>query len=65
MMVTVFMVYQVEVVRLDPLQLVLVGTALEVSAFIFEIPTGIIVGQGQIQSDYRHSNLTTFVVIVL
>ena len=42
MMVTVFMVYQVEVVRLDPLQLVLVGTALEVSAFIFEVPTGIV-----------------------
>ena len=42
LMVTVFMVYQVEVVRLDPLQLVLVGTALEVSAFIFEVPTGIV-----------------------
>jgi DHA3 family tetracycline resistance protein-like MFS transporter len=32
--------YRVQTVGLDPLQLVLVGTALEVTAFIFEIPTG-------------------------
>lgn len=42
MMGTVYMVYQVEVAHLDPFQLVLVGTALEVSAFVFEVPTGII-----------------------
>jgi DHA3 family tetracycline resistance protein-like MFS transporter len=36
------MVYQVKVIGLDALQLVLVGTALEASAFIFEIPTGIV-----------------------
>ena len=30
--------YRVQTVGLDPLQLVLVGTALEVTAFIFEIP---------------------------
>ncbi len=42
LMVTVSMVYQVEIVGLDPLQLVLVGTALEVSAFVFEVPTGIV-----------------------
>ena len=34
--------YRVQTVGLDPLQLVLVGTALEVTAFIFEIPTGIV-----------------------
>jgi DHA3 family tetracycline resistance protein-like MFS transporter len=32
--------YRVQTVGLDPLQLVLVGTTLEVTAFIFEIPTG-------------------------
>ena len=36
------MVYQVEVAGLTPLQLVLVGTALEISAFTFEIPTGVV-----------------------
>ncbi len=40
--ITVNMVYQVEVAKLNPLQLVLVGTALEVSAFLFQVPTGII-----------------------
>jgi DHA3 family tetracycline resistance protein-like MFS transporter len=42
MMSTVFMIYQVEVAGLSPLQLVLVGTALELSAFLFEVPTGIV-----------------------
>lgn len=42
MMSTVFMVYQVDVIHLDALQLVLVGTALEVSAFVFEVPTGVV-----------------------
>ena len=35
-------VYLVQVARLDPLQLVLVGTALEASVFLFEIPTGVV-----------------------
>src|SRR5262245_40305952 len=39
---TINMIYQVEMAHLTPLQLVLVGTALEVSAFIFEIPTGVV-----------------------
>lgn len=39
---TVNMVYQVQTVGLSPLQLVLVGTTLELSVFIFEIPTGIV-----------------------
>lgn len=34
--------YQVTVAGLTPLQLVLVGTALEVSAFLFEVPTGVV-----------------------
>lgn len=42
MMATVSMIYQVEIAGLDALELVLVGTALEVSAFLFEIPTGIV-----------------------
>lgn len=36
------MVYQVAMVGLNPLQLVLVGTTLELAAFVFEIPTGVL-----------------------
>jgi len=36
---TVSAIYQVTVVKLDPLQLVLVGTMLEATAFFFEVPT--------------------------
>lgn len=39
---TVSEVYRIETIRLNPLQLVLVGTALEAACFIFEIPTGIV-----------------------
>ncbi len=39
---TINMIYQVETVGLTPLQLVLVGTALEASVFLFEVPTGIV-----------------------
>lgn len=39
---TTNMVYQVSAVGLNPLQLVLVGTTLELSAFLFEIPTGVL-----------------------
>lgn len=39
---TVFMLYQVLVVELTPLQLVLMGTTLETTIFLFEIPTGIV-----------------------
>lgn len=41
-MVTINLVYLVRIAHLDPLQMVLVGTALELSAFVFEIPTGIV-----------------------
>jgi MFS transporter, DHA3 family, tetracycline resistance protein len=34
--------YRIQVVGLDPLQLVLLGTALELAVFIFEVPTGIV-----------------------
>jgi DHA3 family tetracycline resistance protein-like MFS transporter len=39
---TVTGVYFVTVVGMNPLQLVLVGTALELTAFLFEIPTGVV-----------------------
>lgn len=42
MIFTVSMVYQVTTVGLNPLQLVLTGTALEISAFVFEVPTGVV-----------------------
>lgn len=42
MVFTASMIYQVQVVGLSPLQLVLVGTTLEVTAFLFEVPTGIV-----------------------
>jgi MFS transporter, DHA3 family, tetracycline resistance protein len=35
-------VYRIEVVHLDPLRLVLLGTALEVAVFLFEVPTGVL-----------------------
>lgn len=38
---TASLVYQVEVVRLDPLQLVLVGTMLESVYFLCQVPTGL------------------------
>jgi DHA3 family tetracycline resistance protein-like MFS transporter len=39
---TVSMVYHVTVVELSPFQLVLVGTILEATVFLFEIPTGML-----------------------
>lgn len=39
---TVNLLYHVQIVKLDPLQLVLVGTVLELTVFLFEIPTGVI-----------------------
>ena len=36
------LVYQVQVAHLNPLQLVLVGTVLETTVFLFEIPTGVV-----------------------
>ena len=39
---TVSQVYRIDTIRLNPFQLVLVGTVLETACFIFEIPTGIV-----------------------
>jgi MFS transporter, DHA3 family, tetracycline resistance protein len=40
--VPIVLVYHVEMAGLNPLQLVLVGTALEAAAFLFEVPTGVV-----------------------
>jgi DHA3 family tetracycline resistance protein-like MFS transporter len=42
MVFSISAVYYVQTVRMDPLQLVLVGTVLEITAFIFEVPTGVV-----------------------
>ena len=42
MIFTASAVYQVMVVGLNPLQLVLVGSVLEVTAFLGEVPTGVV-----------------------
>lgn len=42
MIFTLYNVYVVTTAGLDPLQLVLLGTALELSVFIFEVPTGVV-----------------------
>ena len=39
---TVMMVFQVTEVGLNPLQLVLLGTTLEITALLFEVPTGVV-----------------------
>lgn len=39
---TIYLVYQIEVAKFTPLQLVLAGTALETVAFITQIPTGVL-----------------------
>lgn len=42
MVITASGLFMIQVAKLDALQLVLVGTTLELSAFIFEVPTGIL-----------------------
>src|SRR5512138_1997176 len=39
---TVFIVYQVQAGHLNPFELVLTGTVLEATAFVFQIPTGVV-----------------------
>lgn len=41
-MFTTYTLYYVNMLHLNPLQLVLVGTAVEVAVFLFEIPTGVV-----------------------
>lgn len=55
---TVNLLYHVKVVNLNPLELVLVGTVLELSVFIFEIPTGII-------SDIKSRKLSIIIGYIL
>lgn len=42
LIVTVNLVYQLELAKLNPLQLVLVGTALETVCFVCQVPTGVL-----------------------
>lgn len=42
MMFVVTSLYEATIAGLTPVQLILVGTALELSAFVFEVPTGIV-----------------------
>ena len=42
MMFVTVSLYEATVAGLTPVQLILVGTTLEISAFIFEVPTGIV-----------------------
>ena len=42
MVFNVNILYQVTIAKLNPLQLVLVGTMLETTVFLFEVPTGIV-----------------------
>jgi hypothetical protein len=39
---TLALVYQIQVAHLTPLQLVVVGTVLELTCFLGEIPTGVV-----------------------
>ncbi|MBL8145821.1 MAG: MFS transporter [Anaerolineae bacterium] len=39
---TAMLVYQVQVIGMTPLQLVLAGTTMEITIFLFEIPTGVV-----------------------
>ena len=55
------MLYAIEIVKLDPLELVLIGTALELGAFLFEVPTGAVADS----KSRRLSVIVGFVVIGL
>ncbi|TYP54228.1 MFS transporter [Thermosediminibacter litoriperuensis] len=55
---TVSQIYRIDMLHLNPFQLVLVGTALEISCFIFEIPTGIV-------ADMRSRKLSVIIGLIL
>jgi MFS transporter, DHA3 family, tetracycline resistance protein len=55
---TVSQLYRIDTLKLNPLQLVLVGTVLEVSCFIFEVPTGII-------ADMKSRKLSVVIGLIL
>lgn len=55
---TAMMIYQVQVVGLQPVQLVLVGTTMELTILLFEIPTGIV-------ADVYSRRLSTIIGVAL
>lgn len=55
---TTYVVYRVQVAGLDPLQLVLLGTMLETTIFLFEIPTGVV-------ADLHSRRLSTIIGVFL
>lgn len=42
LVISVSLIYQTQTAGLNPFQLVMVGTALEATAFVFEVPTGVV-----------------------
>jgi MFS transporter, DHA3 family, tetracycline resistance protein len=58
MVFTVSQIYRIDTLQLNPLQLVLVGTVLEASCFIFEVPTGIV-------ADIKSRKLSVIIGILL
>jgi len=55
---TVSQVYYIDLLKLTPFQLVIIGTSLELSCFLFEIPTGIV-------ADMRSRKLSILIGLVL
>lgn len=55
---TVNQLYRIEVAGLDDAQLVLIGTALELSCFLFEVPTGIL-------ADIKSRKLSVIIGLIL
>jgi len=55
---TVSQIYRIDMLHLNPLQLVLVGTVLETSCFLFEIPTGIV-------ADMKSRKLSVIIGLIL
>lgn len=56
---TLALLYQVQVVGLNPLQLIVVGTVMEATCFLFEIPTGVV---ADLYSRRRSALIGAFVV---
>lgn len=55
---TVSQIYRIDTLHLNPFQLVLVGTVLETSCFLFEIPTGIV-------ADMKSRKLSVIIGLIL
>ncbi len=55
---TVSQLYRIDTLHLNPFQLVLVGTVLEASCFIFEVPTGIV-------ADMKSRKLSVIIGLIL